>query len=535
MTSDTSSNRFRGSRNPKVPYRIQRRDSGYSGGTNYRDDSYHSRRGDSLDLDREDIMEERYEDTEGEYLDYGAIDYGAGEYIPEYDDEYGYTPGHVHQPYSESEHRYAHERWTRSRYGAGSAIPEYWTDRDGEYDSGLQAQYPEQGPWDDSEPPGGYYYPGDYYVPAPGYYRERYLPEEDSLRKLYLRMFRNIEYNVKVPVMQLIATGALFFIFILNYMINIEYVQALGNFSPWVDIQPPAVAAILGAVFGIFLYLFPTLDRDIKRTVLIGTIILLIFFFAGPALLTGLSTQSYSAVGEAFATTIIEFLKLAAVLVYWAPIFLGIYGIWSRNSFYVGASAMFLFLIIIVLDIYLFYEGLPIDKIRDNWPVYVIFSVILFCYIEMSDSAITFANFTSVTNQEEIDPEYYDHLDRILQKYFVYFILFIIFLLILTWITLNFNEVLRALGSIQAAESMELASIYGTIIALIIIAMIILFIGLFIRYEESFRKVYRRMIKPRPSIRAYRSESASPQAESRRDTDFELYRNQPTRVRKWQE
>ena len=112
----------------------------------------------------------------------------------------------------------------------------------------------------------------------------------------------------------------------------------------------------------------------------------------------------------------------------------------------------------------------------------------------MSDSAVTFANLTSTANQEEIDPSYYEHLDRILKKYFVYFILLTIFIIILTWITMNFSAMLQAAGSSQIAESLELTSIYGTMISLIVIGIIILFIGLFLRYERAFRRILNRFI-----------------------------------------
>jgi hypothetical protein len=469
-------------------------------------------------LDREDIISSEEVNGEYDYWDYPRIDYGAGEYEPEdmyynraYDPSPAQTPspGHVHQPGQGPEHRYDHERWSRGRYGIGSGLPDYWEDRDGNYDRSIEAQYPQQGYLDEDVESGNwpYYFPEEIYVEAPDFYRERYMPKEDSLKRLYLRMFRNIEYNIKVPFIQLIATGALFFIFIVNYYINIEYVEALGRFSPWVAVQPPAVAAILGAVFGIFIYLFPNMDKDIKRTVIVVTIILLIVLFTIPALIAWGSTSELEEVGKAFASSIFEFLKLSAVLVYWAPMFLGIYGIWSRNSFYIGASAMFLFLIIIVLDIYLFYEGLGITKIRENWIQYVIFSVVLFFYMELSDSAITFAKFTSVKNKEAIDPGYYEHLDKIIQKYFVYFILFTVFILILSYITLNFNALLRAFGSEQVADSLELGYTFGHIIALIVIFIVILFIGLFIRHERAFKKTFGKLsnviLGPKPSPRYY--------------------------------
>jgi hypothetical protein len=455
---------------------------------------YSKKRFNSVRLDREDIIQSRGSGQNLEYWDSPTIDYDAGEYMP--DDYYGSRlppePGHVHQPGLEPEHHYSHERWSRGRYGMGSGLPEYWADRDGNYDSSIEAQYPQESYDDINSEYNPYYYSDEYYVGAPDFYRDRYMPREDNLKRIYLRMFRNIEYNIKVPLMQLIATGALFFIFIINYMLNYEYVEALGNFSPWVGVQPPAVAAILAAVFGIFLYMFPNMDRDIKRTVIIVTILMLIVLFTAPGLIAWGTSGSINEVGKAFATSIFEFLKLTAVLVYWSPMFLGIYGIWTRNSFYIGASAIFLFLIIIVLDIYLFYEGIVITKIRDNWMQYVIFAVILFLYMELSDSAITFANYTSIKDKEAIDPGYYEHLDKILEKYFVYFILFTVFVFILAYISLNFNIILKAIGSEQVADSIELGFVFGNIMALIIISLIIIFIGLFIRHERGLKKFLKR-------------------------------------------
>ncbi len=495
-------NNYRGKprRSHLKDYRDSNR-SRYTSGPEY-ERSYRNYGYDQGKLDREDIIQGDTTESDIEYWGYPTIDYDSGEYLPSehYDSDPEYEPGF------ESGHRYAHERWSRSRYGMGMNIPTNWTDRQGEYDTSFDAQYPEQRLDEDYEQDyQDYRYSDSYYIDAPDFYRERYAPREDSLKRLYLRMFRNIEYNIKVPFMQITATIALFILFWANYTINFDYVTALGSFSPYVDpmVHPPAVAGIFAAIFGVFLILFPKMNKDIKRIVIMLTIIFLIILFSGPAIIAWVNTYDIEKVGLAFAGSIYEFLKLAAVLVYWAPMFLGIYGIWTRNSFYIGASAMFMFLIIIVLDIYLFYEGVGIPKIRDNWGYYVGFTVLLFCYIEISDSAITFANFTSIRDKAAIDPGYYEHLDKILEKYFVYLILFTGLTLFMGYFTLNFNEFLKAIGSEQIAVSLEMTSVFGTIISLIVISIIILFIGLFIRYEDSLKKIYYKLMnilfKPKPT------------------------------------
>jgi hypothetical protein len=169
-----------------------------------------------------------------------------------------------HDDRYDQEYDHSYEHWQRRRYGGAVSVPGEYRDRAPDrYDTRerVGARPPQRMPppeWSDER-----YMADEYYAYAPEYYRERYMPEEDYLKKLYMLMFRNIEYDIKVPIMQIIATGALFFIFMLNYSINYQYVEHLGNFSSWVALQPPPVAAILGAIFGIFIYLFPSLDIHI--------------------------------------------------------------------------------------------------------------------------------------------------------------------------------------------------------------------------------------------------------------------------------
>jgi hypothetical protein len=522
-------------------------------------------------IEREDVFQE----DEVKYWKGGD---DLGYQVTEYYDEYG--PVHKHEDYASPEHEYEHsyEHWMRSKYSGGASVPVEWSGR-GERKRDFRDRYDSQGrivdgdryvskstsalptsgrdeqrtytqarsssrsrplpppPTDDDwgyetedEP-----YFADEYAYAPEYYKERYMPEEDYLKKMYMVMFRNIEYDIKIPIMQIIATCALIFIFYLTYEFIITkmvvdgtltevtafdvFVHSLGdNYNILIRHQPPGLAVILASIFGIFLYLFPNMDRDLKRVIIAATILLLIFFFAGPAILAAMIKFDAEYVGQAFAETLANFVIVVAVLVYWAPIYLGIYGIWSRNSFYIGVSAMSLFLVIIILDIYLLASNLPIEKFQNSWLSYVVFSIILFCYIEMSESAVNFAKLTSTENQKEIDPSYYEHLGRILKKYFMYFIIMTVGLIILTWFTLNFSSFLSNIGSIQLAESLELSSIYGIIISLVVISIAILIFGLFLRYERLFRNALGRLgrfILPPQEAQYYPSPSSGPRSGAR--------------------
>ncbi|MCK5561702.1 MAG: hypothetical protein KAJ51_13955, partial [Thermoplasmata archaeon] len=344
----------------------------------------------------------------------------------------------------------------------------------------------------------------DSYEPHDRFERERYQSSDyggwdkpPKARKMPLAEsfisgfpFQDSKYNVKIAMMQLTATAALIVIFLLNYVFNEGYVIQLSNFSGYVGgpFHPPIVAAIFGTLAGWFLYIFPAMGRDFKRTIVIGTIIILIFFFSAAPLIVLISTGDAYKVGEAFARTLHEFIKIFAVMLYWAPVMLGVYGIWARKNLFVGLAAMFLFFIIILYDGLLLYIGAEMTKSFDNWPVYVLFALALFCFIEMADSAISFTQISNATPYSDENMTHENHLNRILQIYFVYFLVFAVLIFIITGVIFSFEGVLKAFGSEQIGESIEIQSIYGITIALIITVLVIVFIGIILRHESGIRE-----------------------------------------------
>jgi hypothetical protein len=405
---------------------------------------YHDRYDDEPRYGRRDYYEEPGDRTFGAPRPYPSSDSdddGYGQYASPYDQEY-YEGTNVYEP---------HDRFERRKYQS--------SDYD-EYE------------WAEVEP-------------------RKKIISADMLPNL---PFQDTKYNIKIPLMQLTATGALLIIFLLNYAFNPEYVISLSNFSPYVAAHPPVIAAIFGAMFGFFLYIFPSMGRDFKRTIVIGTILILIFFFAAAPLVALFATGSAEEVGYAFGLTLQEFVKIFAVLLYWSPVMLGVYGIWSRKSMFVGLAAMFLFFIIILYDGILLYNGWEMTKTYDDWPVFVLFALALFCFIEMADSAINFSDISDTAPYSQENAEYDEHMNRILQVYYVYFLVFAVIIFIITGVIFSFEGVLKAIGSEQIAESLEIQSIYGITIALVIITFIIILFGIFLRHESTVRKSFEKWI-----------------------------------------
>lgn len=324
--------------------------------------------------------------------------------------------------------------------------------------------------------------------------------------------------------MQIVAITSLMVIFILNYIINPEYFEALGSFSPYVAGQRPEIAWIFALMLAIFLSIFPSMDKEFRVTITLGIIIIIILFFIGGPAIAFFSTYDMYSVGTALANSLIEFMKILTVLLYWAPILFGVYGIFSREKKYIFISILFFIGIIVANDIYLISQNLEHTKTEGKIPLFTAFALALICYFEMSDSSITFFKLNDSAVKWERDISHKEHLDRILQRYFGFFILFCALVLVLAFLFVLNNSILKAIGSDQVASSIEVHSVYGTIISLLLVMILLLFIGYMIRHETKLRKFFNDFFDSLPGS------SEKEKKPAKRRVEVDEYKPPPPRV-----
>jgi hypothetical protein len=287
-------------------------------------------------------------------------------------------------------------------------------------------------------------FPGGEIPPPPGYGDRRKVPppppDDDSDRRSYpYRQYRTSQYgykdypvqsfwdqmgfynliwdpryNVKIPVMQIIAICSLILIFNLNYLINFEFVKQLGNFSPYILGQPPQVAWIFALILSLFISVFPKMDKEFRMTITLGLIVIVIIFFLAGPLVALIGTRDMLQVGTALANSLVAFLKVLTVLVYWAPILLGVYGIIARNRVYLFISVLFFLAVIITTDLYFLSIQEAHTKTDESIPMFIVFALSLLCYYEMSDSSITFYQLNETTRRREHYSPHQQHLERII-------------------------------------------------------------------------------------------------------------------------
>jgi len=347
----------------------------------------------------------------------------------------------------------------------------------------------------------------DEYIPPSRAYqaradkKERFDDRDDRTQRSFwdqmgvYNFFWDPRYNLKIPVMQIISIVALMIIFILNYTINIEFVEVLGDFSPYIANQRPEIAWVFALVLALFISIFPTIDREFRTTITLGIIIIVILFFLTMPIITLISTRNLVEVGTSLSRSLIEFIKIMVVLIYWAPILLGVYGIFSRERGYLFLSIIFFIGVIITTDIYLLAVNIEHSKNASDIPLFTIFALALFCFYEMGDSSITFYNMNESPYTWKRSSAHNEHLDRILQKYFIFFILFMALALVLTVPILELDQILSALGSEQIGSSLELASIYGIIVSLFIMVLFLIIIGYILKFENKLRSYPSRLLE----------------------------------------
>jgi hypothetical protein len=279
-------------------------------------------------------------------------------------------------------------------------------------------------------------------------------------------------------------------------MINIEYVEMLAEFSPFIYGQPPELAWIFALMLALFISVFPRMEREFRVTITLGIIIIIILFFISRPTLAFFATYDQVEVGRALANSLINFMRIITVLLYWAPIIFGVYGIINRDRSFVFVAVLFFIGIILTADLYLLATETAHTKTESKIPLFTVFAIALFCYYEMSDSSITFYRLNDSTRRRERYSVHQEHLDRILQLYFVFFIIFSALSLVMTWFILDFNSILKSIGSEQVAASIELNSIYGMVISLVVMVFVLVMLGYIIRYDDKFKELYKRITAP---------------------------------------
>ena len=167
--------------------------------------------------------------------------------------------------------------------------------------------------------------------------------------------------------------------------------------------------------------------------------------------------------------------KVVLLAAYASPVILGVFAIWGRRyseTLVVISAVMMLGVVIAsnIIDIY--YTG-SIQKTGGGLFLYFIYAVILFIYMECSDSSIKYYRFAMDIPD---DPENRDQVyffNKTLNKYYLYLIVFVILALVLGLIVFNRTTFLGAMGSNRLAESLELTTPFGLMISMIVLFVVL--------------------------------------------------------------
>jgi len=302
------------------------------------------------------------------------------------------------------------------------------------------------------------------------------LPSFYKILNIFYEPFILRSFGAKLPTMQLIATLALLELFNITFdMGSVVRDKLIIISGGWVELFPPLITSLFGVVLGIMISLYPALREEPKRMLKIGFIIIVSIILLFNPLLNLIFFSGWDGFWGSLLDMIIILGKVVLLAAYASPVILGVFAIWGRRyseTLVVISAVMMLGVVIAsnIIDIY--YTG-SIQKTGGGLFLYFIYAVILFIYMECSDSSIKYYRFAMDIPD---DPENRDQVyffNKTLNKYYLYLIVFVILALVLGLIVFNRTTFLGAMGSNRLAESLELTTPFGLMISMIVLFVVL--------------------------------------------------------------
>jgi hypothetical protein len=300
-----------------------------------------------------------------------------------------------------------------------------------------------------------------------------------------------ITHRPEIPFMQGAATLALMGIFVLAHMLRPEVWHVMGEFSEWVAPQSPPLAAVLAAAAGFFFVSFPRLDLPVQTTVKRSALLIFLLALFLPPTIIYAATGSHYVAGASLSTNFWMLCRMLLVMAYWAPVTLGVFGIWSRRPAWVGASALFLLAVPAFSNVMVLVQGGTLHGAPGEVGSYLAFALLLFVYTELADGSHRFLLLAEPRDGTGTPPAMQlHHLTRLLQRYFTFMMLFILMCAMVVFFVLNLVPLALVLGSPQVAESIELGSVFGTVLMFIVLGIGLFIAACFIRYVADLRDAW---------------------------------------------
>ena len=302
------------------------------------------------------------------------------------------------------------------------------------------------------------------------------LPSFYKILNIFYEPFILRSFGAKLPAMQLIATLALLELFNITFdmgsVVRGDLIQISGE---WMKIFTPLITSLFGVVLGIMWSFYPALRGEPKRMLKWGFIIIISIVLLFNPLLDLIFFSGWDGFFGSLLAMIIILGKVVLLLVYASPVILGVFAIWGRrySETLIVISAVLMLAVVIASNIIDIYNTGAIRETGGGLFLYFIYAVILFIYMECSDSSIKYYRFAMDIPD---DPENRDQVyffNKTLNKYYLHLVVFVTLALILGLIVFNRTTFLGALGSKRLAESLELTTPFGLMISMIVLFAIL--------------------------------------------------------------
>lgn len=302
-------------------------------------------------------------------------------------------------------------------------------------------------------------------------------------------------FGLKLPAMQLIATLALLELYCVTFNMGGAFLEELIRVSGgWFRSLSPLLASIIGVVLGSMLSLYPALREEPKKVIKISLIVITLVILLFNPLLNLIFFSGWDGFVVSLKNMVIILGKIVLVLLYFSPVVIGVFAIWSRKNAeaLMVLSGILMLLVIVSSNIIDIYNKVPIKE--SGLSFYFIYAIIFFIYMETSDSSMKYYRFAQEIPDDLENRDQIYFFNKTLNHYFLFLVVFVMIGTISGLIIYYRTTFLGAMGSQRLSESLEISTFFGMMISMVVLITLLGLIIIIIRRRKTFLSPFKKIL-----------------------------------------
>ena len=302
-------------------------------------------------------------------------------------------------------------------------------------------------------------------------------------------------FGLKLPAIQLIATLALLELYNITFNMGDAFLVGMIEVSGgWIEHISPFLASIFGIVLGFVLSLYPALREEPKKVIKISLIAVILVILLFNPLLNLIFFSGWDGFLHSLMVMVIVLGKIVLVILYFSPVWIGVFAIWSRKyaEALLVVSGTLMLLAVVTSNVIDIHNNVTIEV--GDLSLYFIYAIVFFIYMETGDSSMKYYRFAQEIPDDLENRDQIYFFNKTLNHYFLMLMVFVVLGTVSGLIIYYRTSFLGAMGSVSLAESMEVSTYFGMMIAMVVLFTLLGLLIIIVRRREVFLSPFKRIL-----------------------------------------